>query len=142
MVAMGTSDSTSPYVQEDGAEPKQQLRQNGNTGTSARRERLAYILSQIAQIKLWSDAQIQVLQAGLYSRIAELEVEIRALVSQSPEDGDYDYSGAIAAKLQELAARGDAVYDLLVSMLPDGDRESGARPTGATSNGASTDSSS
>jgi len=131
MVAMGTSDSASSYFQEDGAEPE--LQRKGDSGTYTRRERLAYILSQIEQIKLWSDAQIHMLQAGLYSRIAELEVEIRALESRSPEDGDQDYSGAIAARLQELAARGDAVYDLLISMLPVGERNgSGTLPDSGT----------
>jgi hypothetical protein len=74
------------------------------------------------EIKLWSEAQIHTLQAGLYSRIAELEAEIHALESRSPEDVDVDYSCAIACKLQELADRGDAVYDLLTSMLPEGVR--------------------
>jgi hypothetical protein len=119
-VAMDTSDSsTSSYVQEDA---EQDQLSTGASSVSSRRLRLAHILSQMEEIKLWSDAQIQMLQAGFYSRIAELEVEIHALESRSPEDGDHDYVGALAGKLEELAARGDAVYDLLVSMLPVGGR--------------------
>jgi hypothetical protein len=129
---MGTFDSaTSSYVQEDAAEPEQ-LPADA-PGVSSRRQRLAHILSQVEEIKLWSDAQIHTLQAGFYSRIAELEVEIHTLESRSPEDGDHDYSGTIAGKLQELAARGDAVYDLLVSMLPDGGRSSA--PSGGMEHG-------
>jgi hypothetical protein len=122
MVAMGTSDSSSFHVQED-ANVQSQLSAGASSITS-RRQRLAHVLSQMEEIKLWSDAQIRALEAGFYNRIAELEVEIHALESRSPEDGDHDYSGAIAGKLEELAARGDAVYDLLVSMLPDGGRGS------------------
>jgi hypothetical protein len=125
---MGTSNSsTSSYVQEDTTEQDQPS--TGASSVSSRRQRLAHILSHLEDIKLWSDAQIQTLQAEFYSRIAELEVEIHALQCRSPEDGDHDYSGAISGKLEELAARGDAVYDLLVSMLPDGGR-SGAPSDG------------
>jgi hypothetical protein len=118
---MGTYDSSaSSSMPEDAAEPEQ-LPADAS-GVSSRRQRLAHILSQMEEIKQWSDAQIHTLQAAFCSRIAELEVEIHMLESRSPEDGDHDYSGTIAGKLQELAARGDAVYDLLVSMLPDGGR--------------------
>jgi hypothetical protein len=129
---MGTFDSSATtYRQEDAAEPEQLPA--GTASTSSRRQRLARILSQMEQIKQWSDAQIHTLQDGFYSRIAELEVEIHALESRSPKDVDHDYTSAIAGKLQELAARGDAVYDLLVSMLPDEGRSS-TPPSGAKEN--------
>jgi hypothetical protein len=132
IVAMGTFDSSaSSSMPDDVAEPEQ-LPADASS-VSSQRQRLAHILSQMEEFKLWSDAQIHTLQAGFYRRIAELEIEIHTLESRSPEDGDHDYSGAIARKLHELAARGDAVYDLLVSMLPDGGRSS--TPSGSMENG-------
>jgi hypothetical protein len=118
---MDISDSSSSNPQENATE---RTKRTGGAprASESRRQRLAHIRSQMEAIKLWSDAQIHTLQAGLYSRIAELEAEIHALESRSPEEGDYDDSDAIAWKLQELADRGDAVYDLLVSMLPEGVR--------------------
>lgn len=96
---MDTSDSsTSSYVQEDA---EQDQLSTGASSVSSRRLRLAHILSQMEEIKLWSDAQIQMLRAGFYSRIAELEVEIHALESRSPEDGDHDYGGAIRLSIIE-----------------------------------------
>jgi hypothetical protein len=129
---MGTFDSSAlSYRQEDAAEPE--ALPADTSSLSSRRQHLAHILTQMEEIKRWSDAQIHTLQAGIYSRIAELEVEIHALESRSPEEGGHDYSGAIAGTLQELAARGDAVYDLLVGMLPDAGRS--RAPSGGMNHG-------
>jgi hypothetical protein len=85
--------------------------------SSPSRHRLARLQSQLEELRLWSEAELQTLQAGLSARISELEGEIHRLESRTPSEGDHDYPGKIARQLQELAARGDAVYGLLVTTL-------------------------
>jgi hypothetical protein len=126
VVAMGTSDSLSSSSSSFRAQepiPPEQSRAPAAAGggtwsaSSSSRQRLARLLSQLEELRLWSEAELQTLQAGLSARISELEGEIHRLESRAPSEGDHDVPGKIARQLQELAARGDAVYGLLVTTL-------------------------
>ncbi len=81
--------------------------------TASLQLRLRQVSARIEQLKIWSDAQLQVLQTQLNTQIAELQIEIAKLQSESPAPGTTDYAARIEAQLQELSAKGDAVYDLL-----------------------------
>jgi len=111
--------------------------------TASLRLRLEQVSIQVEELKVWSDAQLRLLQNRLHAQIAQLQSEIARMQSEPLVEGPGDYSARIETQLQQLAAKGDAVYDLIRRQL---EQQSGQLPRGDvpgrsgddTGNGATT----
>lgn len=92
---------------------------NNNSATSwtSWKEQVAHISAQLEELKAWSDSQHRLLHTRLDTQIAELQSEIKQLESEMAAGTSNEYVGRISRQLEELTAKGDAVYDLLLAVL-------------------------
>ena len=81
-------------------------------------EHIARISAQIDELKVWLDAEQRSLYSRLEAQIGSLQSEIAKLVDMEAASGTTStYASQLAMQIEALRARGDAVYDLLLSAL-------------------------
>lgn len=91
----------------------------GTTDNNMRswKQHVARISAQIEELKVWSYSQHRLLRSSLDAQIVELQSEITLLESEIAAGTSNEYAGKIARQIEELTAKGDAVYELLLAVL-------------------------
>jgi hypothetical protein len=83
-------------------------------------EHIARISAQIEELKVWLDSEQRSLYSRLEAQIGSLQSEIGKLLDMEVASGTTSaYANQLAAQIEALRVRGDAVYDLLLSELSD-----------------------
>ena len=81
-------------------------------------EHIARISAQIDELKVWLDSEQRSLYSRLEAQIGALQSEIAKLDDMEVASGTTGaYASQLAMQIEALRARGDAVYDLLLSAL-------------------------
>jgi hypothetical protein len=81
-------------------------------------EHIARISAQIDDLKVWLDSEQRSLYNRLEAQIGSLQSEIAKLMDMEVASGTTGaYANQLALQIEALRARGDAVYNLLLSEL-------------------------
>ena len=81
-------------------------------------EHIARISAQIDELKVWLDSEQRSLYSRLEAQIGSLQSEIAKLLDMEVASGTTGtYASQLAKQIEALRARGDAVYDLLLTEL-------------------------
>lgn len=79
---------------------------------------IARIAAQIDDLKVRIEIESRTLYTKLSAEIAALQADLRNLQTEVSATGPDMYARQIAARIEELRARGDAAYDLLQTGFP------------------------
>lgn len=92
-------------------------------------EHISRISTQIDELKAWLDSEQRSLYNRLAAQIGSLQSEIAKLLDMEVASGATGgYANQLAEQIEALRARGDAVYDLLLTELTENSQRAGSSP--------------